>query len=264
MINSTEQLAVETMDVVKEGLRGPQVMTAARSGVIQSSIAARHPEYLIPWYALDIPESHKPLRRPLYDATKRAIDIAVSLTALVAIAPLLLGLWVLMRWLDPGPLLYVHDRVGRDGRIFRCLKIRTMVVGADRLKKRLMELNEHDDDRTFKMRRDPRITPLGRLLRKYSIDEFPQLLNVLRGDMSLVGPRPAIPEELKHYAPRDLMRLQVKPGLTCLWQVSGRSELPFSRQIDLDLQYIERRCTSYDLHLLVRTVPAVMSGRGAF
>jgi lipopolysaccharide/colanic/teichoic acid biosynthesis glycosyltransferase len=139
-----------------------------------------------------------------------------------------------------------------------------MVPNAEALKADLIPQNIHGENGiTFKLKHDPRITPIGRFLRKASIDELPQLFNVLRGEMSLVGPRPPLPSEVANYNERHLQRLSVLPGLTCLWQVSGRAELPFEEQVRLDLEYISRRSLALDLSLLIRTIPAVISGRGA-
>ncbi len=138
-----------------------------------------------------------------------------------------------------------------------------MVTDADDLKFSLLEQNRHEDNRTFKILNDPRITPIGRVLRRLSLDELPQFWNVLRGEMSLVGPRPPVPTEVELYQPRDLMRLSVKPGITCIWQVSGRSNLDFRHQVELDLEYVQRRGILLDLGLLARTLPAVFRGDGA-
>jgi lipopolysaccharide/colanic/teichoic acid biosynthesis glycosyltransferase len=139
-----------------------------------------------------------------------------------------------------------------------------MVRDADKLKTQLAELNQHDDQRTFKMKRDPRITPVGRILRRASLDELPQLWNIMKGDMTLVGPRPALPAEVALYTPEDYRRLEVTPGLTCLWQIRGRSELSFEEQVKLDVEYIQTRGLLRDLEILAMTLPAVISGRGAY
>jgi lipopolysaccharide/colanic/teichoic acid biosynthesis glycosyltransferase len=139
-----------------------------------------------------------------------------------------------------------------------------MVVNAESLKKKLTESNHHGDSITFKMKRDPRITMVGRLIRKTSIDELPQLWHVLTGEMSLVGPRPAVPVEVARYKPRHRARLNVKPGLTCIWQISGRGDLPFEKQVSLDIEYIQTRSWWLDMKLMVKTVPAVLTGRGAY
>jgi exopolysaccharide biosynthesis polyprenyl glycosylphosphotransferase len=201
-----------------------------------------------------------PSRR--YAVAKRALDIVVSALLLGMLSPLFALVALLIKVTTHGPVFFAQQRCGRNGRTFRCYKFRTMVQGAEIMKESLLTRNEMTGP-VFKIRNDPRITPLGRVLRKTSIDELPQLWNVLRGDMSLVGPRPPLPEEVATYTPREHIRLSVPPGLTCLWQVSGRSDLDFDRWIELDIEYIRRRCFWYDLWLLVRTVPAVLTGRGA-
>lgn len=199
-----------------------------------------------------------------YSSSKRVIDITAVLLALVALSPLLLavafGIWIY----DRGPIFFAQTRVGKNGRHFKFWKFRSMVINAEALKVALLAQNQHADGRTFKMRRDPRITPVGRFIRRFSIDELPQLYNVLVGDMSLVGPRPPVPAEVATYTAHDLQRLSVTPGLTCIWQVSGRSELAFPQQVKLDLEYIEKRSLIFDISLIARTVPAVLSGRGAY
>jgi len=197
-----------------------------------------------------------------YGSISRALDVVVTLLALIPTAPLMLVAAILIKLEDRGPVLFRQQRVGKDGKSFTLWKFRSMRCGADRDRSMLRS----DDGNTvrFKMRRDPRITRTGAWLRKNSIDELPQLFNVLRGDMSLVGPRPPIPEEVAQYTPRQRRRLSVKPGLTCLWQVNGRADLPFPEQVELDLKYIRSRCIRLDIMLLLRTVPAVLSGRGAY
>ena len=198
-----------------------------------------------------------------YPTAKRAIDVAVSLGMLVVLSPLLLLVALLIK-LDGGPVVFRQTRVGKDGREFTFFKFRSMVVNADAYKQALMILNEHKDDRTFKMKHDPRITRVGRVIRKTSIDELPQLFNILRGEMTLVGPRPAVPSEVAKYTPHERHRLEVTPGLTCTWQVSGRADLDFSQQVELDLDYIKRRSLWTDFKLMLKTIPAVLSGKGAY
>ena len=194
---------------------------------------------------------------------KRALDIAVSITALLLATPLIILTALAIKLSSPGPVLYVDRRVGRHGRLFRMYKFRSMYRDAEQRRDTLRDSNEVTGP-VFKMRADPRITPVGRLLRKLSIDELPQLLNVLFGHMSLVGPRPPLPSEYRTYTPRQRRRLSVRPGLTCTWQVSGRSNIPFDQWIDMDLDYIDNWTFGRDLALLVRTIPAVLSGRGAY
>ncbi|MCA9215840.1 MAG: sugar transferase, partial [Planctomycetales bacterium] len=170
---------------------------------------------------------------------------------------------LLIKLTDGGPILFCQTRIGRSGRPFSLYKFRSMVTNAEELKHELKGLNEHPYDRTFKILNDPRITKVGRVLRRLSVDEFPQFWNVLRGDMSLVGPRPSVPSEVALYQPDDFERLAVKPGLTCIWQISGRSNLAFEQQLELDLQYIHRRNLLLDLWILLKTVPVVILGDGA-
>jgi lipopolysaccharide/colanic/teichoic acid biosynthesis glycosyltransferase len=196
---------------------------------------------------------------------KRVMDIVVSLCALVALAPFFLILGLLIRVEDGGPILFWQTRTGHWGREFRMPKFRSMTVDAEVRKRELAAKNQHGGDGiTFKMKRDPRITHVGGVIRKLSIDELPQLWCVLRGEMSLVGPRPPVPAEVARYGIRDRRRLDVKPGLTCIWQVSGRSELPFEQQVRLDAEYIDSHSTRLDIALLLKTIPAILSGRGAY
>lgn len=194
---------------------------------------------------------------------KRSLDITVATLALALLSPLLLVVAAAIALTDGGPVLFWQQRVGLYGELFQFPKFRSMVRNADAMKQDLLAYNVHGDGVTFKMRNDPRVTRVGGLLRRFSIDELPQLWCVLKGDMSLVGPRPAVPEEVERYTPRHRNRLHTLPGLTCTWQVSGRSEIPFEQQVKLDEEYIQQRNFWLDLNLLARTVPAVLSGRGA-
>jgi lipopolysaccharide/colanic/teichoic acid biosynthesis glycosyltransferase len=195
---------------------------------------------------------------------KRALDMTVAFLMLVALSPLFVLVALLIKLTDGGPVLFWQRRVGRHGREFAFPKFRSMVVDAERLKQSLLAHNHHGDCVTFKMRRDPRVTWIGRIIRKLSIDELPQLWCVLVGDMSLVGPRPPLPCEVARYAPEQRRRLDATPGLTCLWHVSGRGDVPFPRQVELDVEYIETRSLWLDVTLLARTVPAVLLGKGAY
>nr|BCX01483.1 MAG: hypothetical protein KatS3mg041_1529 [Bacteroidota bacterium] len=196
---------------------------------------------------------------------KRAIDIVGALTGLILLLPFMLGIALLIRLTSPGaPALYVQERVGYHKRIFRLYKFRTMVPGADRMQDALEELNEADGP-VFKIRNDPRVTPIGRFLRKHSLDELPQLINVLLGDMSLVGPRPLPLRDYQRFTdPRYKRRFAVKPGLTCLWQISGRSDLRFEEWIRLDLAYIDNWSLGLDFRILLKTIPVVLFGKGAY
>lgn len=196
-------------------------------------------------------------------ALKRLMDIAGSGIGLILLSPVFGVTALLIKLEDGGPILYGQDRVGKWGRVFKMYKFRSMVIGADKMKDDLLESNESGGV-TFKMKRDPRITRVGRVIRKFSIDELPQLYNVLKGDMSLVGPRPPVPREVAEYQLSDRQRLEIIPGLTCLWQVSGRSDINFEGQVRLDVQYIESQSLKGDIILLLKTIPAVFSGRGAY
>ncbi len=195
---------------------------------------------------------------------KRATDILGAGALLVCLSPLLLAVAAAIKLTDRGPIFFWQARVGRWGREFPFPKFRSMVVNAEALKEELMEQNDHESSITFKMKRDPRVTWIGRIIRKLSVDELPQLWNVLKGDMSLVGPRPPVPKEVAEYTLVDRRRLDVTPGLTCIWQVSGRGDIPFDEQVALDVQYIESQSLWLDIRLLFKTIPAVMSGRGAY
>jgi lipopolysaccharide/colanic/teichoic acid biosynthesis glycosyltransferase len=197
-------------------------------------------------------------------ACKRALDVTVALLLLVALLPFLLLVSLLIKLQDGGPVLFSQTRVGKGGRHFKFYKFRSMAADAEARLAAVRAEHGSEDSLRFKLERDPRITTLGRLIRKLSIDELPQLLNVLRGDMSLVGPRPPVPAEVAEYDAYERRRLSVEQGLTCLWQVSGRSLLSFEDQVELDLRYIRERSFWTDLTLLVLTVPAVVSGKGAY
>ena len=196
--------------------------------------------------------------------TKRLLDILMACGVLIPALPVMILAAILIKATDRGPVLFWQTRVGKWGRVFRFPKFRSMVVNAEALQQQIMSANQHGDGITFKIKRDPRITWIGRILRKTSIDELPQLWCVLRGDMSLVGPRPALEKEVARYTLDDRRRLDATPGLTCTWQVSGRSEIPFPQQVRLDAEYIEKQSLREDFKLLLRTIPAVITGRGAY
>jgi len=199
-----------------------------------------------------------------YAFAKRALDVILSACGLALLAPLLLLTALAIRLSSPrGSVLYRLDWVGKNGRPFTGYKFRTMVPDADKLKGELFAFNEMQGP-VFKMANDPRVTRLGRVLRKYSIDELPQLYSVLKGDLSLVGPRAPLREEAERFEFWQRRKLSVKPGITCLWQIRGRSEIhSFDEWVDLDLQYIEKASFLLDLRILLLTIPAVLSGRGA-
>ena len=196
---------------------------------------------------------------------KRGLDIAGAGGLLLLASPVMAVAALLIKAHDGGPVLFWQSRVGKWGRTFRFPKFRSMCLDAEAVRQKLLATNQHGSDGiTFKMKHDPRITWVGRWLRRFSIDELPQLWCVLRGDMSLVGPRPALVGEVARYNQDDRRRLDATPGLTCIWQVSGRSDIPFPEQLRLDVEYIQRQSLGQDLRLLLRTIPAVITGRGAY
>lgn len=198
---------------------------------------------------------------PHFEAGKRLLDIIVSVSLLLTLSPLI-AVIVFLIWLQAdGPVLYVSPRIGRNGRPFAMYKFRTMVPNADRLKCSLLTRNERGAI-LFKISNDPRITRFGRVLRKHSLDEIPQLLNVLRGEMSLVGPRPPLPSEVRQYDPHHFIRLTVPPGLTGLWQIEARRSPSFHDYIALDSEYVRNRSLRLDLKILWRTIGVVLSGTG--
>ncbi len=196
---------------------------------------------------------------------RRAIDVLATSVGLLCLMPLLLCAALAVKLTSKGPLFFGQERIGQNGRRFTMWKFRTMVVNAEALKDQLAKQHRAAVDGVrFKMVRDPRITPVGRVLRKFSIDELPQLFNVLKGDMTLIGPRPPVWREVALYDNRALRRLEVKPGLTCLWQVRGRSNLSFEQQVELDIEYIDRVRPVEEVKILLATIPAVVTGRGAY
>lgn len=195
---------------------------------------------------------------------KRSIDILGAGAGLIVLAPLLVATALAIKLESRGPVFFSQKRVGKNGRLFSMLKFRSMRTSAEAEKRALAAQNESEDGVLFKMRADPRITRVGRIIRRFSIDELPQLINILRGDMSIVGPRPAVSPEVDQYDHKARKRLQTKPGLTCFWQVGGRSDLPFGQQVDLDIEYLGGQSTWIDVKLILRTIPAVITGKGAY
>jgi len=193
---------------------------------------------------------------------KGLLDFIVSAIFLLLFSPLFLVVSVLIKATCEGPVFFKQSRVGYNGRIFSCLKFRTMIRNADEMKKELLALNEMDGP-VFKIRKDPRVTKVGRFLRKTSIDELPQLINALIGDMSQVGPRPPVPEEVKQYDLEDRRRLSMRPGITCLWQVNGRSNVSFKDWMKLDMEYIDKWSLLLDFKILAKTISAVLKSSGA-
>jgi len=199
-----------------------------------------------------------------YETTlKRLLDLLLASLGLLATLPIWLVIVVAIKRDSPGPAIFVQERVGVQGRRFRFYKFRSMYADAEH---RLAELQANNEvsGPVFKMRSDPRVTKVGGLLRRTSLDELPQLLNVLKGEMSLVGPRPPLPKEVEEYRPSDAIRLSVKPGLTCLWQISGRSTVGFDEWMEFDRDYVRRMSLQLDVSILMRTVWAVVSCRGAY
>jgi len=193
---------------------------------------------------------------------KRLLDLVIASSALIVFSPLILFISILIKLTSGGPVYYRQERLGLYGRKFTLVKFRTMIDGAEDKLWEIIDLNEMDGP-VFKMKNDPRITSFGSFLRKTSIDEIPQFWNVIKGEMSIVGPRAALPEEVRNYLVNYRRRLSVKHGITCLWQVSGRNEINFEQWMKMDLEYIDNWSVWLDLAIILRTVPAVFSGRGA-
>ena len=204
---------------------------------------------------------HTVARSPLL---KRAVDIVGALAALTLFAPVFLATAIAIKMESSGPVFFRQTRIGKNGVPFSMVKFRSMVVGAEALHAKMQGATTSRHEIRYKNQNDPRITRIGRFIRKYSIDEFPQFWNVLTGDMSLVGPRPALPSEVAKYAPSDGDRLLVKPGITCLWQVGGRANIDFVGQVALDRQYVRDQSIVLDLWILLRTPYAVLFGEGAY
>lgn len=190
--------------------------------------------------------------RKIYELMKRFIDIICSLIGLIFLMPLLVIVAILIKIESKGPVIFAQDRVGMDGRLFKMYKFRSMISNAEELKGKLASKNERTGP-MFKIKEDPRITKVGKFIRKTSIDELPQLMNILKGDMSIVGPRPSLPNEVKEFEKWMLRRLDVKPGLTCYWQVSGRNDIEFNEWMKLDVKYVNERNILIDLLLISKT-----------
>jgi lipopolysaccharide/colanic/teichoic acid biosynthesis glycosyltransferase len=199
----------------------------------------------------------------VYAVTKRAFDLVVGTVILILLIPILPLIAVMIKLDTRGPVFFKQDRVGEGGRLFKFYKFRSMIHAADKSKASLVELNEQDGP-IFKIRSDPRITSVGRFLRRSSLDEIPQIFNVLKGDMSVVGPRPPLPSEVVNYQPWHMGRLAVKPGITCLWQISGRSQIGFNEWMRLDMEYLKTRSFRTDLLIFLKTIPAVIARKGAY
>ncbi len=200
-------------------------------------------------------------KKPIYEFFKRATDIICSGLAIVLLSPLL-GFVAVAVKSDGGPALFSQTRIGRDGIPFKMYKFRSMCVDAEAKLAALQSENEADGP-VFKMDNDPRVTPVGRVIRRSSLDELPQLFNIFKGDMSIVGPRPPLENEVAEYSSYDIQRLKVRPGLTCIWQCSGRSNVAFKAWMDMDMEYIKKRSYFYDWLIILKTVPAVLRSEGA-
>lgn len=237
-------------------------LSADRVTVGDEHIIVRLPNTWTHLWELDLTKG-LPAATPGELLLKRALDVVVASLAILFSIPVMVVLALGVKLSSPGPVMYWSNRVGKGGSIIRIPKFRSMFVDAEQRLASLVSLNEASGP-VFKIKEDPRITPFGRIMRKLSLDELPQLWNVLRGDMSLVGPRPALPNEVSTYGELERQRLLVKPGLTCIWQVSGRSDLDFETWMQMDLKYIGEWSIAKDLVLLARTPLAVGLGRGAY
>ncbi len=204
-----------------------------------------------------------PSRTHIYNGVKRCFDIMFSAALLLLLAPLMGAVAVMVRLTSRGPVFFKQTRIGLDGRPFTMYKFRSMRRGAEEDQKFLSHLNEQQGP-VFKIAEDPRLTPIGKFLRNSSLDELPQLWNVLKGEMAIVGPRPLWQPEAEKATDRARLRTRVKPGLTCLWQISGRSEVGYDEWVELDLYYIQNRSLLLDILIVLQTIPAVLSGRGAY
>ncbi|MDO8682224.1 MAG: exopolysaccharide biosynthesis polyprenyl glycosylphosphotransferase [Armatimonadota bacterium] len=193
---------------------------------------------------------------------KRVVDWSAAFLALVVCLPIFLFIGLAIKLDSPGPVFFIQARVGKRGKRFPLYKFRSMRQDAESVRESLMHLNEASGP-VFKIKNDPRVTRVGKILRKFSLDEIPQLINVLRCEMSLVGPRPPLPCEVEKYTSQEWKRLSVLPGMTCLWQISGRSDVPFDKWVELDIEYIHRQSLWLDFKILALTIPAVLLGRGA-
>lgn len=249
------RLASELQDLSVNMIVVPAISEIASDRVTMRPVAG------LPLVHVDPPRARDALRW-----SKRAFDIFASGIGLLVIVPFLLIIAVIVKWADGGPAFFVQHRVGRDGVLFPFYKFRSMVSNAEQIRAEQLEAHAHDSGNTvmFKMQEDPRITKPGKFLRRYSIDELPQLWNVFKGDMSLIGPRPALPSEVDLYDDDARRRLSVRPGITGLWQVSGRSDLSWDETVRLDLYYVDNWSFTQDLSILSRTVRAVLASRGAY
>lgn len=264
-MSASHAALLETPPVVEQLEQAPALPDAPAKSLVSSSVALPSPDQartdLLRHRQGVAPLAPAGNRTAIYLAVKRLLDIAGSTTLLILLSPVMGMTWLVLMWTTKGRPIFVQERVGFLGRPFRMYKFRTMVIGAAAQRQAIAN---HKDGPIFKNFRDPRITRIGRLLRSLSIDETPQLFNVLLGQMSLVGPRPALADEVRQYEPWQRTRLTVKPGLTCLWQVSGRSEIGFDEWMRMDAWYVTHQTLWTDLSLLARTPWSVLSRRGAY
>jgi len=200
--------------------------------------------------------------REVYEFLKRTVDIICSLIGLIVLIPILVIVAIFIRIESKGSIIFTQDRVGKDGIVFKMYKFRSMVINAEELKEKLSNKNERIGP-MFKIKNDPRITNVGRIIRKTSIDELPQLLNILKGEMTIVGPRPSLPDEVKEFEGWMLKRLNVKPGLTCYWQVLGRNDIEFNEWMKLDIKYVKERNILIDIKLILKTFFVLIGDKNA-
>ncbi len=259
-VTSASETASQYLRSLSWQLEGTGIELLVAPGLIEVAGPRLH---IRPFEGLPLLSVEQPRFEGWQRVVKGGLDRAAAALAVVLLAPALLAIAVAVKVTSPGPVLYRQERVGVNGQAFTMLKFRSMVVDADRQVDALVAQNI-SDGLLFKMRVDPRVTPIGRVLRRLSLDELPQLLNVLGGSMSLVGPRPPLPGEVARYDTSVSRRLLVKPGLTGLWQISGRSDLPWEESVRLDLRYVENWSLAMDLLILVKTVRAVVSCSGAY
>ena len=205
----------------------------------------------------------EPEEKKWYQLSKRILDITISVITLLVLMPVFLIIACAIKLDSKGPVFYSQTRVGKNGKHFRMFKFRSMVKDADKKLHEIYHLNEKDGP-VFKLSNDPRVTRVGQFIRRTSIDELPQFVNILRGDMAVVGPRPSLIKEVNQYTPYQAQRLNVTPGLTCYWQISGRSNLSFQEWVELDLKYINERGLATDIKIILKTIPAVLLGIGAY
>jgi exopolysaccharide production protein ExoY len=204
---------------------------------------------------------------PIGGIAKRSFDVSSALLALLVLSPIFLMIMALVKFTDRGPAFYGHRRVGHNGRMFHCLKFRTMVMNGDEVLRQYLAANPEAAEEwktTRKLKNDPRVTSIGSVLRKLSLDELPQLINIIRGEMSVVGPRPVVDEELNYYESAASYYLSTRPGLTGLWQISGRNDVSYKERVDFDTQYVRNWSMMQDVSIIVKTIPAVCMSRGSY